>query len=506
VSSEQRLEACRSIKLACFEKATPTRLLLFSIVKPGLWVSRFCVVKNCSPSPCWWVPWSEVDVVDYAEVKVEKMKQNYMVNVKYYNRLGKPSREEYYVYPVKVWEKVEERVSPLLEDKPPRNPGVVFIGPPGTGKTSLLRILPDYLGLSVVEVGAESVLSKWVGESEHRFARLFARAEQLEPSLMLVDEGDWLLSPAREAGGYSEVSENILGIVKRKLADFYKYGRKILVAFSANIAEANIDSALKRDGRCGKPIVIPLPDDEAIYSYLTTAMGFEPEVARKMSLDAVNAGLSMADVVSMAHLYLDTGHYRVEPMKYRGYRRYVVPADVLSSQDVAEFLDKADEAYGIVSRANYKRTRIWVSRYDSVISLPLVSALIGLKAKKPIVVIDDEKYLDEAIDMINLLGAVAVVYTSLHPEAISRLWRNGDFPIFFIGSEKPQVEVWTLDISQLVNIYRTAVAKIVASAYNVELSEKDLASLKSMQEHEFIDRLRSIALTGGFVKPFRSLF
>jgi len=199
VFSEQKLEACRSVKLACFEKATPTRLLLFSVVKPGLQVSRFCVVKNCSPSPCWWVPWSEVDVVDYAEVKVEKMKQNYMVNVKYYNRLGKPSREEYYVYPVKVWEKVEERVSPLLEDKPPRNPGVIFIGPPGTGKTSLLRILPDYLGLSVVEVGAESVLSKWVGESEQRFQGCSPRLSNLSrPSCSWTRATGFSLQPARQ--------------------------------------------------------------------------------------------------------------------------------------------------------------------------------------------------------------------------------------------------------------------------------------------------------------------
>jgi hypothetical protein len=501
-------EVCRSVKLACYERIEPTLIPYFSMIKPGDRVSEYCVVKMCSPAPCWLVPMSEVSVVDYVDVDVKRLEHNYMITVRYYDRHGNATRIEHYVYPIRVWDKVQQVVSPLQMGYPPRNPGVIFIGPPGTGKSTLLRLLPDYLGLSVIEVGAEHVLSKWVGESEQRISLFFGQAESTEPSAVLFDEGDWVLSPARESGGLSEVSENVLGIVKRKLADFYKYARRVLVMFSANVAEANIDSALKRDGRCGKPVVIPLPDFEAVYSYLT-AVGVEPETAEKMALDAVNAGLSMADVVNMFQTYRETGRYVVEPMRYRGYRRHVVPSSILGdvekgvvSTDVQALLNALESAFKFTSIAEYRRARVWVSKLPAVIALPVVSAVIGLKVKKPVVVIDDERHIDEAIDMVNLLGAVAVVYSNLHPEIAKKLWKTADFPIVFIGKQPPQdVEFHEVDLTNILSSHRRGTARIVLSAYGVSVDDSQLNKLIAEDSARFFARLEELALTGRLMYP-----
>jgi len=502
------VRACLSIKLACFEGREPTTLPLYTIIKPGTWVTPYCVVKICSPSPCFLHPSSTVNVVDYAEVGVEKLEHNYMITVKYVSWKGDAAKTEYYVYPVRVWEKVLNTVSPLLEDKPPRNPGVIFIGAPGTGKSSLMRILPDYLGLSVVEVGAEHVLSKWVGESEKMIAELFSKAETTQPSSILVDEGDWILSPARETGGLSEVSQNILGIVKRKLADYYKRGSKVLVIFTANLAESSIDSTLKREGRCGKPVVIPLPDFEAVYSYLTTAVGIEPATAEKMALDAVNAGLSMADVVQMANTYKDTGRYYVEAMRYRGYRRYVVPASVLEEADVKALMDDLENAFWLASVTSYRRARVWVSDLDAVVALPIISAVVGLRIKKPVVIIDHWKYMDEAIDMINLLGAVAVVVDwALHPEYVKTLWMTSDFPIIFIGKDNVRsiVEVHQISIKNVISVHRVGTAKLVADAYGIKLTSDQVARLKAVTTEEFMSNLAELALSGRVVGVLRKV-
>ena len=427
VGSGSPVPACQSVKLACYGGYEPPYLPLYTVVKPGMRVSPECVVKICSPSPCFWHPMSAVSVVDYAEVKAERLEHNYLVSVRFYDRFGKGTRTEYYVYPVRVWERVEHVLSPLLEDRPPRNPGMIFIGPPGTGKSSLLRIVPDYLGLSVVEVGAEHVLSKWVGESEKAMARLFAEAVRLQPSAVLVDEGDWIISPAKETGGLSEVSSNVLGIVKRALAEFYREGVKSAVLFAANLAESAIDSTLKREGRCGKPVVIPLPDFEAVYSYLTTAVGIEPRVAERMALDFVNAGLSMADVVSKAQAYLETGRYSVEPMKYRGYRRFVSPASLLEDRDVVELLNKLEEAFWFERIVEYKFARVWVSDLPAVVSLPVVAALVGLRCRKPVVLIDHSKYIDEAVDMVNLLLSILSIRFSVWIPTKRGLYRELTF-------------------------------------------------------------------------------
>jgi len=449
---------------------------------------------------------THVSVIDYVEVEAEKLQYNYMVTVKYYDRLGEASRVERYVYPIKVWDKVQHVVSPLLEDKAPRNPGVIFIGPPGTGKSSLLRIIPEYLGLSAVEVGVEAVLSKWVGESEQKIDLFFSEAEMSEPSALLLDEGDWVLSPARESGGLSEVSHNVLSIVKRKLSDYYVYRKKVLVMFSANLSESAIDSTLKREGRCGKPIVIPLPDYEAIYSYLTEAAGVDDEVAERMALDAVNAGLSMADVVNMAQTYVETGRYVVEPMRYRGYRRYVVPSGVLTDSSVKELLESVEKAYDFTSISNYRRARVWVAGLKATVSLPLVAAIIGLIARKPVVVIDHEKYIDEAVDMVNLLGAVAIVnHNVIHPEHVKTLWMTGDFPIVFISETPPHVEHAQLNLHVFFeNIhYRPGVIRVITETYGIKLRDQEVKELLKSTSTDFLSALERIALTGRLIPAFR---
>ena len=492
---------CRSIKVACKSGGFPTILPFTMPVAPGTQISEDCVIRNCSPSPCFLLPTTEVSVVDYVDVELETLEHNYMLRVKYYSEKGL-SKTEFYVYPKKVWEKVEQSISSLLENKPPKNPGVIFIGAPGTGKSSLLKILPDYLGLSVVEVGTEHILSKWVGESERTIAGLFGQAETIQPSAVLIDEAEWILSPGKE-GGLGEVSQNISGILKRKMSDYYKHGERILLMFSANLAESAIDSALKREGRCGKPIVIPLPDKEAVRSYLITAVGIEEKKAEEMAINAVNAGLSMADVVQMANTFKETGKYAVEPMRYRGYRRHQVSAQLLMDKEVSEFLRSAEIAFRFTNIADYRHARIWVRDLPVPIALPLVSAFVGLVANKPVVLIDHEKYLDEAVDMINLLQATAVIsHEYMHPELLKTLYKNAEFPIIFIGNRSaPEVEVYKLSLKELAvdQKYRGAVIKIVSSVYGLNIETNVVKNLKMETSEKFIDMLTDLVLSGRIV-------
>jgi len=490
---------CRSVKVACRSGGYPTLLPFLMPVSPGKIIYKDCVVKNCSPTPCVLLPTTEVTVVDYVDVHLEELEHNYMLRIQYYSESG-AGKTEFYVYPKSVWEKVEKVVSPLLEDKPPRNPGVIFIGAPGTGKTSLIRILPDYLGLSVVEVGVENVMSKWVGESEKRLDAFFSHAELIQPTVMVVDEGDWILSPVRDSGGYGDVGQKLLGILKRKLSDYYKHGAKIIMLFSANLHESAIDASLKREGRCGKPIVIPLPDYEAVYSYLTRASGIEEKKAEEIAIDAVNAGLSMSDVVQIANMYKETGKYSIEPMRYRGYRRHQVRAQLLEDREIRDFLDAIEKAYAFTKMSSYRYARVWIRDLPSSIALPIVSSMIGLVAKKPVVLIDYEKYLEEAVDMINLLKATAVItHEYMHPEMLKVLYKNADFPIIFIGNKSaPEVEVHRINLKDFVvnQKFRGAVISIMSSVYGLDIDQSVLKSLKMETAERFVDSLTDLVLSG----------
>ena len=496
-------EACRSVKLACAESIHPTILPYFAVVQVGMQITRFCRVSFASPNPCILHPMSSVSVVDLADVDVEELEHNVIVTVRYYDKRLEVAHEQSFVYPKTVWSKVLTVIGPLKEGKAPRNPGAIFIGPPGTGKSSMISVIADWLGLTRIDVSPDMILSKWVGESEKRFRALFEAAESAEPATMLFDESEWIIvRPTERSSGTAEVATNLLNKLKIKLAEYYKYKRQILLLFAANVTEQEIDSALKREGRCGKPILIPLPDFEAVYSYLVLR-GVPEKDAEKIAIEAVNAGLSMADVEQIANSYLETGSYRIEPMRYRGYRRYVAPAKLLSDERVKRFLEDAEKAYGFTQIASYKKSRIFITGAGASVLAPIVATIIGLVAKKPVVIVDNELYITEALEMISLLEAVAVVnHAALRPDTVRLMWLSSDFPIIFVGqAELPLgVEAHTIRLRELISRHREATAMILLSSYGIQLERQQLEKLFSrirvLDESQLLEELQSLVLSG----------
>ncbi len=72
-------------------------------------------------------------------------------------------------------------------------------GPPGTGKTAYVHHLADNLDRPLIVKRTSDLLSKWVGETEHRIAAMFRDAET-EQAVLFLDEADSLL---RERNGAS---------------------------------------------------------------------------------------------------------------------------------------------------------------------------------------------------------------------------------------------------------------------------------------------------------------
>jgi hypothetical protein len=209
----------------------------------------------------------------------------------------------------------------------------------------------------------------------------------------------------------------------------------------------------------------------------------------------------------MAQTYVETGRYVVEPMRYRGYRRHYVPARILDEERAVKlFLDEVERAYNFTAICNYRKARVWVEGLKAVIALPLVSAIVGLAAKKPVVVIDHEKYVDEAIDMINLLGAVAIVnHKVIHPEFVKILWMTADFPIIFVSEEPPVVEHARVDLRRFIDAahLRPGIVKIITETYGIKLDERELAELSKMTAQDFLNTLERLALTGRIIPAFK---
>ncbi|WP_026360698.1 AAA family ATPase [Amycolatopsis nigrescens] len=142
--------------------------------------------------------------------------------------------------------------------EPPR--GVLLYGPPGGGKTFLIRALAGAGALNVFAVKGAELMDKWVGESERAVRELFRRAADAAPALVFLDEID-ALAPRRGQSSDSGVADRVVAALLTEL-DGVEPMREVVVLGATNRPEL-VDPALLRPGRLERQVYVPPPDAEA---------------------------------------------------------------------------------------------------------------------------------------------------------------------------------------------------------------------------------------------------
>ncbi len=171
---------------------------------------------------------------------------------------------------------------------------ILLYGPPGCGKTMGAERLAWNVGLPLLKVRFDSLISSYFGETSANLRSIFD-ASQKSPCVLLLDECD-IIAKSRTSSSDVGETQRIVNMLLMLLDEYESAG--LLVA-TTNL-EGSLDKAIYR--RFDDIIEIKRPDSQQIEQLLKTtlaALNINKKINWGVLFKKVK-GLSAADVVSVA--------------------------------------------------------------------------------------------------------------------------------------------------------------------------------------------------------------
>lgn len=170
--------------------------------------------------------------------------------------------------------------------------GVLFTGPPGSGKTLLARSIAAKTSAAFFQINGPEIVSKHYGESEAALRNVFEAAAKEAPAIVFIDEID-AIAPRREGlSGEKQVERRVVAQLLTLMDGMSDRGRIIVMA-ATNLPDS-LDPALRRPGRFDREIRFGPPNSEARREILQIHLRNAP----------LSADVDLGQIAAEAHGYV----------------------------------------------------------------------------------------------------------------------------------------------------------------------------------------------------------
>jgi len=163
---------------------------------------------------------------------------------------------------------------------------LLFVGPPGTGKTSTARAMSARLGLPFLEVKLSMITSQYLGETSKNIDKVFELAKKMNPCILFIDEFDFV-AKTRTSDEHAALKRAVNTLLKC-IDDISLVNDGVLLIGATNHPKL-LDNAAWR--RFDEIVMFPLPDAEM------------REKIFKMVLDPIEGKFDVKQLAAMTENY-----------------------------------------------------------------------------------------------------------------------------------------------------------------------------------------------------------
>ncbi|NXP08651.1 SPA5L protein, partial [Thinocorus orbignyianus] len=268
--------------------------------------------------------------------------------------------------------------------------GVLLIGPPGVGKTLMVKAVAKEVGAYLLCISGPALYGSRPGESEENLRRVFEKGREMSyegPVILFIDEVD-SLCPKR--GSSNNAPEDRIVAQLLTLLDGVGSEGKMVIMAATNRPDA-LDPALRRPGRFDREIIIGTPtltQRRSILQLLTSSMPTSADIdlakLAEMTTGYVGADLTAlcreAAMQAVFHSYLDSTEAVINMADFQEAFKKIQPSSFRSAVGLTECKPVTWEQIGGLEdvKLKLKQSIEWPMKY------PQAFARMGLSHPKGI--------------------------------------------------------------------------------------------------------------------------